>query len=181
MRIRRAEPDLDERAERALEEAIRSHAGPDPIGPAEPFWQNLLVRTNSRIDDVASGKGITMSWAARVAIPGVVAIIAFLVGLHYYIPELTADRERLGDILRVMPDSAQVVLMDRYAIPAEDLSAVAAEEVFDVPVAQAQAYYLETAELSMLGDLLSEEQVSTVLTVLESSTTAARGDPGGGS
>jgi hypothetical protein len=181
MKIRRAEPELDERAERALEEEIRSQAGPSPAGPAEPFWQNLLVRTNYRIDDVASGKGITISWAARVAIPGVVAIIAFLVGLHYYVPELTAERERLGDILRVMSDSAQVNLMDRYSIPAEDLSARAAEGVFDVPVTQAQAYYLETADLSSLGDLLSDEQVSTVLTVLESSTTAATDDLGGGS
>jgi len=181
MKIRRAEPELDERAERTLEEEIRSHAGRDLVGPDEPFWQNLLVRTNSRIDDVASGKGITISWVARVAIPGVVAIIAFFVGLHYYVPELTADRERLGDILRVMPDSARENLMDRYSIPADDLSAVAAEEVFDVPVAQAEAYYLETAEISSLGDLLSEEEVSTVLTVLESSTTAATNGNGGGS
>jgi len=182
MRIRKPQGELDERSERALEEEIRAASGPEARAPQDPFWQNLLVRTNARIDDVASGRGITISWAARVAIPGVVAILAFLVGLHYYAPELTAERDRLTDIVRVLPDAAQDSLMDRYSIGPDVLFPVVAEEVFDVPVTQAQEYYLENAELSSLSELLSEEQVSMVLTVLESSTIAEpAGSNGGGS
>jgi len=172
MRIRRPQGELDERSERALEEEIRSASAPEGRAPEDPFWQNLLVRTNARIDDVASGRGITISWAARVAIPGVVALLAFLVGLHYYVPELTAERERLPEILSVLPSAAQDSLMDRYSIGQEVLSPVIAEEVFDIPASQAQDYYLENAELSSLAELLSEDQVSTVLTILESSTVA---------
>jgi len=170
MRIRKPHTELDEHSERALEEKIRAASDPEVNGPQDPFWQNLLVRTNARIDDVASGKGITISWAARVAIPGVVAILAFLVGLHYYIPELTAKRDQLTDILSVLPDATQDSLLERYSIGPETLSAVIAEDVFNVPVAQAQDYYLENSDLSQLSELLSDEEVSTVLTMLESST-----------
>jgi hypothetical protein len=182
MRIRKPHTELDERSERALEEEIRAAAGPDLHGPQDPFWQNLLVRTNARIDDVASGKGITISWAARVAIPGVVAILAFLVGLHYYIPELTAKRDQLTDILNVLPDAAQDSLLERYSIGPETLSPAIAEDVFNVPVVQAQDYYLENSDLSQLSELLSDEEVSTVLTMLESSTIATpEPTEGGGS
>jgi len=181
MRIRRLHNELDEQAERALEDALRAVADEDLRGPQDPFWQNLLVKTNARIDEVASGKGITISWAARVAIPGVVAILAFLVGLHYYIPRVTADRDQLSDILSVLPDATQDSLLDRYALGPEALSPVVAEEVFTVPVTLAQDYYLETADLVSVSEVLSEEEVSAVLTTLESSSsTASASSKGGG-
>ena len=165
-----------------LEDGLRAAAGKEPEGPSDPFWQNLLVRTNTRIDDVASGKGITISWAARVAIPGMVAILAFLVGLHYYAPELTAKRDRLEDLLVLLPVATQDSLMNRYSIEPETLGSVITDEVFEVPVGQAQDYYLENAELSSLSELLSDEQVSDVLTMLESSTIpSSTGNEGGGS
>lgn len=181
MKFRKPDSGLDEQAERALEDEIRALAGPSPDGPPPAFWQNLLVRTNARIDDVASGKSITISWAARVAIPGVVAILAFLVGLHYYGPTLTADRDRLADLIGGLSVPAQDSLMERYAIDAETLVPAVAGEVFNVTVSQAQEYYLDHAELSALSELLNEDQVSFVLTALESSPRAPDGSDAGGS
>lgn len=181
MKFRKPDSGLDAETERMLENEIRALAGPSPDGPQSPFWQNLLVTTNARIDDAASGKSITISWAARVAIPGVVAILAFLVGLHYYAPELTAERDRLADLVGGLSASAQDSLMERYAIGAETLAPAVAGEVFDVTAGQAQEYLIDHAELSSLSELLTEEQVSSVLTALESSTLAPDGTDAGGS
>ena len=52
--------------------------------PSETYWSNLLVRTNERIDHATSGKAISLSWAARVALPGVITIVFFFVALRYY-------------------------------------------------------------------------------------------------
>ena len=74
-----------------LEDELRRRAVRDVESlPPDPYWSNSIVRVNQKIDEATSGKSLSLSWALRVAIPGVVAIITFLVGLDYYIPDKPA-------------------------------------------------------------------------------------------
>ncbi|MGA9119791.1 MAG: hypothetical protein WB699_10540, partial [Bacteroidota bacterium] len=98
----------EERDERTLAEEIRTLAGETPgrendVLP-ERYWANLLVRTNRRIDDATSPKALSISWAARVAIPGVVAVLSFVVALHYYAPVQPRDAMSLASVVRSLPD-----------------------------------------------------------------------------
>src|SRR4030042_6452064 len=74
----------EQQAVEELRQALRQTDLSPEHAPSEPYWSNLLVRTNERIDHATSGKAISLSWAARVALPGVITIIFFFVALRYY-------------------------------------------------------------------------------------------------
>jgi hypothetical protein len=90
MKLRQAKPEITEDDEHRLVAEIRRLAsdasGGGPTGPPDAYWANLIIRTNRRIDEATSGKALSISWAWRVAVPGVVAVVSFLIGLHYYAP-----------------------------------------------------------------------------------------------
>ena len=91
MNMKQANPDSSASDEQKLAAEIERMTGgtrrTDEHDLPGTYWSNMLVKTNSRIDDVSSVRALSIGWALRVAIPGVVAIISFLIGLHYYSPE----------------------------------------------------------------------------------------------
>src|SRR5512141_561288 len=91
MKFRQEPRDITESEERELVDSVRAlelEGGEKGTAPpiSDAYWQNLIIRTNQRVDAAASAKAISISWAARVAIPGVVAIVSFLIALQYYVP-----------------------------------------------------------------------------------------------
>ncbi|HMK38239.1 MAG TPA: hypothetical protein VK569_02785, partial [Bacteroidota bacterium] len=73
MKYRMEKIPLTAEAERELTSEIRQLAGSTgdgkAPGPSDAYWQNLVVKINARIDDATSAKALSISWAARVAIP----------------------------------------------------------------------------------------------------------------
>jgi hypothetical protein len=183
MKFRQNIPLPDEGAERELEASVRQLAAGTTMGersgPSEAYWQNLIVRTNARIDGASSGKALTLSWAARVAIPGVVAILSFLVGLRYYAPEQRGSGPSLKSVVLALPeraiDSLQTgrPLSDRLADIDE-----AGIDIFEVSKEDVRLYYVEEGQLSDAAASLDDQQVTEVLALLtRSGSEPMRGDP----
>jgi hypothetical protein len=177
MKLRLTIPKVDEAIERELEESVRGAAGRDQSGEDVPqaYWQNLIIRTNRRIDDVSSGKGITISWAARVAIPGVVALISFMIGLRYYTPELTTGRDALADVVLALPNGVADAGFQNYPLNASEAMEVVGERMLEVSGQQMHDYFIEEGGMRSVLEVLTEEQVSEVLTLLESSSAESEG------
>jgi hypothetical protein len=170
MKWRQEQEKIPESVERELESELRAlDAGSGPVPPVPgPYWQNLIVRTNKRIDAVSSGRGITISWAARVAIPGVVAVISFLIGLHYYAPETGSPTDSVLTIIAALPDRAvDSLLADRVLLggepPAKDL---AGEKAFEVSEEQFSEYFIAQGSSQKLLESLDEKGVSQVMAYL---------------
>ena len=159
--------DLHEESEEARLHAMIDTKGVRP-GPDDIYWQNLLIRTNRRIDDVTSGKALSISWALRVAIPGVVAIISFLIGLHYYVPERTQKGTSLEAVVLSLPDETQDSLL--ATLPLRDrLSAISSfEDLFDLSREQIAGYMIDNGTTSMLLETLTDEQINELLISLGS-------------
>lgn len=172
MKFRQEHRDITESEERELVDSVRAleHEGEagrgiPPISDA--YWQNLIIRTNQRVDAVASGKAISISWAARVAIPGVVAIVSFLIALHYYVPVQTRQHSDVEAIVLSLPDRAVDSLLTDSALTEETLVAVAANEnLFDVPSEQIGEYFIENGNTSTLVESLPEQQADRMLDLL---------------
>src|SRR5512140_166025 len=102
MKFRQGRIEPGEAEERELEASIRGmlpREGEEGIpAPSPVYWQNLIVHTNERIDRETSGKALSIHWALRVAFPGVLAIISFFIGLHYYVPEKVEKEESLAAV-----------------------------------------------------------------------------------
>jgi hypothetical protein len=170
MKWRQEQEKIPEGAERELESELRAlDAGSGTVPPVPgPYWQNLIVRTNKRIDAVSSGRGITVSWAARVAIPGVVAVISFLIGLHYYAPETGPRTESVSTIIAALPDQAvDSLLADRVLLggesPAKELLG---EKAFEVSREQFTEYFIAQGSSQRLLESLDEKGVSQVMAYL---------------
>ncbi|HTY57405.1 MAG TPA: hypothetical protein VMF59_01250, partial [Bacteroidota bacterium] len=115
MKYRMEKNPLTAEVERELTSEIRQIAGSRGAGetPAVPdaYWQNLIIRVNARIDAATSGRALSISWAARVAIPGVVAIVSFLVGLHYIVPDAPKNEPSVADVVLSLPPAAMDSLL----------------------------------------------------------------------
>jgi len=171
MKFRQEHPDISESDERALVQAVRTleHEAGQESTPSvsEAYWQNLIVRTNRRVDAVSSGKAISISWAARVAIPGVVAIVSFLVALHYYVPVQTHQHSDVESIVLGLPDRAVDSLLTESSLTEETLVAVAANgNLFDVPSEQIGEYLIENDNTLALVEMLPEQQADQMLDLL---------------
>jgi hypothetical protein len=178
MKLRPTTPRFDEAAERELQESVRKisdqHGSRGEDVP-DAYWQNLIVRTNRQIDEVSSGKAITISWAARVAIPGVVAILSFLIGLYYYTPELMERTDALADVIVALPNGAADSLFQDYPLKTSAALEVVEENMLDVSTDQMRDYFIEEGGMSSVLEALTDDQVSEVLTLLESSTNSSDG------
>ncbi len=137
--------------------------------PPDAYWGNTIVRTNNRIDRATSGKALSISWAARVAIPGVVAIISFLIGLHYYVPEPRKEDNSLTAIVGMLAsdeiDSMNVVPPD------VDVSLSVPNyhgDVFELSSADIADYFLASGGVSTLMETLPSGQVDDLLIQLGS-------------
>ena len=171
MKFRQEHPGITESDERALVESVRAlerESGEETAPPVpDAYWQNLIVRTNQRVDDVASGKAISISWAARVAIPGVVAIVSFLIALHYYVPVQPHQYSDVESIVLGLPDRAVDSLLTDSSLSEETLVAVAANEnLFAVPSEQIGEYLIENGNTSTLVEALPEQEANQMLDLL---------------
>jgi len=178
MKLRLTAPRTDDAAEGELQESLREISGRDGArGEEVPdvYWQNLIVRTNRRIDEVSSGKAITISWSARVAIPGVVALLSFLIGLHYYTPELMERGEALADVIVALPHGAADSLFEDYPLSRSVALEVVEGGMLDVSSDQMRGYFIEEGSVTSVLEALTDEQVSEVLMLLESSASSPDG------
>ncbi len=163
MKLRRHTIDIPDELEREAEDAVRRLDDTRNVSaPPGTYFANLLVRTNERIDRATSGVAISLSWLARVAVPGVVAIIFFFIGLHYYAPE--TPRSSVVDVVNALPPAA----FDSLLVDASSEDAVIVPpSLFDVSGDQLVEFYLETGNPAAVLEELPEQDVATVAAILE--------------
>ena len=135
----------------------------------ESYWSDLISRTDRRLDDAASGKAISISWAARVAIPGVVAIVFFFIGLHYYIPRVQPAANPLQEMLLGLSREEQDYVGDvlgsegslgrdpgRYS----DLFTISGDEI--------EQYLVETGHVESTLETFSEQELRAFMDAVRS-------------
>ena len=173
MKYRMEKNPLTDEAERELASEIRQLAAPAPGGegsrPPDAYWQNLVVKINGRIDGATSGKALSISWAARVAIPGVVAIVSFLVGLHYYVPDASRRAPSVAEVVLALPASTMDSLLvdPSGADPSLSVEDVATD-VFVFSRQQIADYFIDNGNPGAAVDGISDREASTILAVLAS-------------
>jgi len=136
--------------------------------PGIGYWENLTNRMNRGIDAVSSGKGISISWAARVALPGAIAILFFFIGLHYYVPERGPAQISVSEIVSGMPVASQDSLFTHLLERSEltDSNTAIYENLLDPSEADMEQYLVSMGSSSVLLQLLSEDQVNEILSIL---------------
>ena len=161
--------DLEE--QRAVDEVRALEAGMGGEKPLRPqgYWATLIVRTNQRIDNVTSGKAISLSWAARVAIPGVAAILFFFIGLHYYVPDRPSRESSIRSLVASLP-VAQLdsVLADPSRLHESLSVADLGENVFEFSTDQVSDYLVQTGETQTVLESLTDEQIKAIVSTLDS-------------
>jgi hypothetical protein len=173
MKYRMEKNPLTDEAERELTSAIRQLAGPPGAGEKSPvpdsYWQNLIVKVNARIDTATSGKALSISWAARVAIPGVVAIVSFLVGLHYIVRDAAKREPSVADVILSLPPAAidSLLIDPSRADPSLSVEDVATD-VFVFSRQQIAEYLIDNGNPGAAVDGVSDGEASTILAVLSS-------------
>ena len=163
----------DEQEQQAVEElrqALRQADLPPDHVPSETYWSNLLVRTNERIDHATSGKAISLSWAARVALPGVITIIFFFAALRYYYePGQSGSNASLVSVVAALPggviDSLAVEgTSSGFSVPAAGLD----QSFMEPSVDQLADYLVASGNVGVALEAMEDEQIREVLTTLGS-------------
>lgn len=154
----------EQRSSEELRSALQSKGGYDPLEPPDNYWSSMLVHVNEQLDSATSGKALSLSWAARVAIPGVVAIISFYIGLHYYVPEQATQQTAAMPILASLLQSEIDSLLVEQSLT--DAAGYGHETVFSISGEEAAQYCISTGEPSLAFEILSDAQVDKLLTTL---------------
>ncbi len=172
MKFRQEKSSGTDADERRLEDEVRRLAGSEPgaRGPEDPYWANLPVRINARIDEATSGKALSLSWAYRVAIPGVLAILSFFIGLHYYTGGTSESKSSLEAVVLSLPAPAadSLIVHPERVDPGLSVEDVINTDALSVPDSEAADYFIERGGSTALMEAMSEDQVSAVLAVLGS-------------
>ena len=147
-----------------LRSALGRKGGYDPLSPPDIYWSNMIVHVNGKLDSATSGKALSLSWAARVAIPGVVAIISFYIGLHYYVPEQAQQQTAVMPILASLPQSEIDSLLVEQSLTGA--AGYVHETVFSISGEDAAQYCISAGEPSLAIEILSDAQVDKLLTTL---------------
>jgi hypothetical protein len=168
MKFRQSKPPIDEGLEedlaRNLRELSREEGSAGPPPQPDAYWSNLLVRTNERIDDASSGKALTISWAARVAIPGVIAILSFLVGLHYFVPYRAGREPSLQAVVLSLPArTMDTLLLDPSRVGVTMTPADIGIDPFEPSRKEISEYLFAEGAVSENASLLSDDQMTEVL------------------
>jgi hypothetical protein len=167
MRLRheRKQPtDLDEEA---LERSVRELAGDEvEQSPLPAFWSRQIVDINKRIDEATSGVAISVSWAARVAIPGVVAVLAFLIGLKYYAPEGPGTESLRQATAALAPATVESLYVASAMVPDTAVVREIDSKLLAVNSTRAEDFYVENAAAGTLVEDLSDQEVREVLAAL---------------
>ena len=136
--------------------------------PGEQYWQNLLVRTNEGIDEVSSGKAISMSWAARVAIPGAISILFFFIGLHYYVPDNEPAQMSVKELVLSLSEGTQDLIAGELLDELED--GPAGLDFYPDPASsvgdEAAEYLMTTGNTSLVLEMLTDSQVEELMGLL---------------
>jgi hypothetical protein len=171
MRLRQEHIEPSEQDERDAVAALKQRLTQLHDVPAllsQTYWANLIVRTNRRIDEASSAKAISISWAARVAIPGVVAILFFFVGLHYYVPEMPKKESLVASLINTLPqDAVDSLLVYPEQLGASLSSAELSSEIFQFSGEQITEYLAVTGNHELLVENMNDAEVSTLLAAID--------------
>jgi len=148
------------------EQLARLHDAPADLPSAH--WANLIVKTNQKIDETTSAKALSISWAARVAIPGVVAILFFFIGLHYYAPDLSVREGSIASLVNTFP----VATVDSILVNPERLDVNLSEEdvstdIFQFSSDQISEYLVANGNMQTAVNNLDDSDVAALLAVLD--------------
>jgi hypothetical protein len=173
MKLRKEKIDITDEAERDAVEAVRRLAAAsqqtDVGSPPPEYFANMLVRANQRIDVVTSGKALSISWLARVAVPGVVAILFFFIGLHYYAPTAPTRNTIASAVSSLPADAIDSLLTESVAsgsLTAADING----DLFEVSDDQLADFYIVSGNPGDALEAFSDNQVDEVASILESRT-----------
>lgn len=160
--------DLDE--QHATEE-LRSQTTelnePSPMVP-QAYWTNLLVKTNRRIDEATSAKALSISWAARVAIPGVVAILFFFIGLHYYGPETGRKEGSVASLVNTLPqETLDSILAEPGRLSTSLSAAEVSSDIFQFSMEQISDYLVATGSAQTVVENLDDSEMRVLLSALD--------------
>jgi hypothetical protein len=161
----------EQKDEESLKALLQKSGAAGESGPSNSYWSALLARTNQRLDDATSGKALSISWAARVAIPGVVAILFFFIGLHYYVPEPPPSQgSPLATVLLSLPEETQDSLLLEPSERHESLSRQDFyEDVFELSNDQITTYFIETGSTGTVLETMTDQEMKDLLATLSSS------------
>jgi len=164
------QPDPDEL--KAVEEvkALLSRRGVgSESAPPDMYWPNHIIRTNRAIDAASGGKAISISWAARVAIPGVIAILFFFIGLHYYVPQEAKDQNTLASVvLSLSEETIDSLLLEPEHLTENITAGEFHGEMFRLSDAQISEYFVTTGNVQILLEAMEPQQVNNLLLALGS-------------
>jgi len=165
--LNKERPDIRrDQEEKQAEDRLKSLISPTESRqePASEYWPDLISRTNRRVDAVSSGRSISISWAARVALPGAIAILFFFIGLHYYVPEKGPSEISVTEIVSGMPAASQDSLV-LYFLERSEIKVV--DETLLNPSEEDIENYLASGENpSSLLRTLPENEVNEILMIL---------------
>lgn len=171
MKLRPEKTEITDAEERELEDSVRQMAsrtgGIHPAVPSPAYWQNLVIRINSRIDHEESGKMLSIHWALRVALPGVLAILSFVIGLHYYVPEKAPSEESVSAVILSLPQQSVDSLLLSPSLLASSLSiAEVGSNLFEVTQDQIADYLITQGAARTLVESMSDQQLGDVMVEL---------------
>lgn len=172
MKLRQPKIEITDNLEREAVDAVRRLAqesgDASRQAPSETHFANLIVKTNEKIDYVTSGKALSISWLARVAVPGVVAILFFFIGLHYYAPDNLQTGSSVAEAMKSFSsddlDSLVVSSASENSLTTSDLR----PDLFNVSNEQLSEYYVASQSPAAVLEELTEQQQMEVAAILES-------------
>ncbi len=169
MKLKKEKLEITDELEREAVEAVKRLASAaglvDPPTPSPTHFAAILVRTNETIDRITSGKALSISWLARVAIPGVVAILFFFIGLHYYVPEKTGLHS-ITEAVKALSDDEIDSLTVRAATQDTELNYPSG--LLEVSSDQLAEFFMSSESPAVVLETLSEQQQTEVASILES-------------
>lgn len=174
MRFRRDKIEMTDAQEHELEAEVRRLAtedGGEGVVPSATYFANLMVKTNETIERVTSGKALSISWLARVAVPGVVAILFFFIGLHYYRPEIGNGTTSVVEAVNTLPQSALDSLIVASLVQSGENGQLDEMNMFEVSTEQLAEYCVNSEDASSLLEKIPTEQLNTIASILETKAT----------
>jgi hypothetical protein len=160
--------DQDEARDTAALKALLARESDAQTPLAPPYWGSLIARTNERIDAVTSAKALSISWAARVAIPGVLVILFFFIGLHYYAPDMGTNDATVAGLIETLPQpTVDSLMLNSDALRASLSTGDVGSDFFQFTGEQLSEYISTNASRETLVESLDDTDVTSLLVALD--------------